>query len=112
MKNNNHGALHPPPDYHPTTNMWARLVSNVVLVQKLSKFLKLVEIAIVMVVSNVEDEKIFSTISFMKSKLHNRLPTNLNLVVWMHTQKFYKWKTFPFYTTIKEWGKNKLHYGD
>jgi hypothetical protein len=81
MKNNNQGALHPPPDYHPTTNMWARLVSNVVLVQKLSKFLKLVEIAIVMVVSNVEDEKKFSTISFMKSKLHNRLPTNLNLVV-------------------------------
>jgi hypothetical protein len=81
MKNNNHGALHPPLDYNPTTNMWARLVSNVVLVQKLSKFLKLVEIVIVIVVSNVEDEKIFSTISFMKFKLHNHLTTHLKLVV-------------------------------
>jgi hypothetical protein len=44
--------------------MWPQLTSNVVLVQKLSKFLKLVKIAIVMVVSNVEDEKIFPTISF------------------------------------------------
>jgi hypothetical protein len=23
MKNNNHGVLHPPPDYNPTTTMWA-----------------------------------------------------------------------------------------
>jgi hypothetical protein len=75
MKNNSHGALYPPPDYNPTTNMWAQLTSNVVLAQKLSKFLKLVEIAIVMV------EKIFSTISFMKSKLDNCLTTHLNLVV-------------------------------
>jgi len=112
MKNNNHGALHPPPNYNPTTNMWAWLASNVVLPQKLSNFLKLVEIAIVMVVNNVEDEKIFSTISFMKSKLHNHLTTHLNLVVWMYAQKFYKLKIFPFYTTIKEWGKKKLHYGE
>ncbi len=49
---------------------------------------------------------------FMKFKLHNHLTTHLNLVIWMYTQKFYKLKTFPFYTTIKEWGKKKLHYGE
>ncbi len=65
-----------------------------------------------MVVNNVEDEKNFSTINFMKSKLHNHLTTHLNLVVWMYAQKFYKLKIFPFYTTIKEWGKKKLHYGE
>jgi hypothetical protein len=26
----------------------------------------------------------------------------------MYAQKFYKLKTFPFYTTIKEWGKKKV----
>jgi hypothetical protein len=42
MKNNSHGALHPPLDYNPITKMWAGLATNVIVAQKLSKFLKLV----------------------------------------------------------------------
>ncbi len=40
-----------------------------------------VEIAIVMVVGIVEDEKTLSIVSFMKSKLYNCLTTHLDLVV-------------------------------
>ncbi len=69
------------------------------------------EIAIVMVVGSVEDEKTLSIVSFMKSKLYNCLTTHLDLVVQMYTQKFYKLETFPFYMTIKEWGKKKLCFG-
>jgi hypothetical protein len=36
----------------------------------LLKYLKLVEMTIVMVFSNVEDERIFFTMSFMKFKFH------------------------------------------
>jgi hypothetical protein len=75
------------------------------------RVLKLVEITIIMVVGCVEDEKTFSTINFMKSKLCNCLTTHFDLVVQMYAQKFYKLETFPFYTTIKEWGKEKLWYG-
>ncbi len=112
MKNNSHGTLHPPPDCNPTTKMWARFIANVIVAHKLSKFFKLVEIAIVMVVGSVKDDKTFSTINFMKSKLCNHLTTHLDLVVQMYVQKFYKLKTFPFYTIIKEWGKHKLQYGE
>jgi hypothetical protein len=59
MKINIHGALHLPLDYNPTTKMWARLVAIVIVAHKLLKFLKLMEIAIVMVVGNVENERTF-----------------------------------------------------
>jgi len=81
------------------------------VVQKLSEFLKLVEITTVMVVGCVKDEKTLSTVNFMKSKLHNHLTTHLDLVVRMYEKKIYKLKTFPFYIAIKEWGKEKLWYG-
>jgi hypothetical protein len=91
------------------------LVSNVVLALKLSKFLKLVEIAIVMVVSSMEEERTFSMVSFMKSKLCNHLMTHLDLVVQIYMQEFYKLvssiEISPSYTRIEDWGKEKLHYG-
>ncbi len=70
------------------------------------------EITIVMVVGTVEDEKTFSKVNFMKSKLRNCLTTHLDLVVRMYVQKFYRLEIFPFYTIIKEWGKEKLQYGE
>jgi hypothetical protein len=59
----------------------------------------------------MEDENTFSIVNFMKFKLCNHLTTHLDLVVWMYAQKFYRLEIFPFYTTIKEWGKEKLQYG-
>jgi hypothetical protein len=47
------------------------LASNAIVVDNLSKYLKLVELAIVMVLGNVEDERTFSTFNFMKLKFHN-----------------------------------------
>ncbi len=52
------------------------------------------EIAIVMVVGSVEDEKTLSLVNFTKSKLCNCLTTHLDLVVQMYAQKFYKSETF------------------
>jgi hypothetical protein len=61
--------------------MWAQLATNVIMVYKLLKFWKLVEITIIMVVSTMEDDKKFSIINFMKFKLGNHLTTHLDLVV-------------------------------
>ncbi len=46
-------------------------------------------IIIVMVLGNVEDERTFSTLTFMKSKLKNQLTTHLDLVVRMYAQDFF-----------------------
>jgi hypothetical protein len=47
------------------------LASNVIVADKLSEYLKLVELAIVMVLGNVEDKRNFSNVNFLKSKLWN-----------------------------------------
>jgi hypothetical protein len=64
---------------------------------KLLKYLKLVELAIVIILGNVEDGRTFSTINSIKFKLHDYLIVHLNFVFKMYAQEFYKFKTFCFY---------------
>jgi hypothetical protein len=45
------------------------------------KYLKLAELAMVQIVGSVEDEKCFSMLAFMKSKLCSMFITHLPLVV-------------------------------
>ncbi len=87
-------------DYNPTTQLWERLVSSAIMSQWLLEWFKLVQLCMVMIIGNVEDERIFSNMSFMKNKLHNHLTTHLDLVVRMYAQGFYSLETFPFYTSI------------
>ncbi len=44
----------------------------------------------------VEDDRIFSTLMFMKTRLQNRLCKLLDLVVRMFAQPFYIVDTFPY----------------
>ncbi len=111
MKSNSHGALHMPANYNPTTKLWGRLASNAIVATNLLEYLKLVELAIVMVLGSVKDEKTFSIVNFMKSKLCNYLTFHLDLVIVMHAQNFYELETFPFYIITQEWTKKKLCYG-
>lgn len=98
MKNNSHGALHMPPNYNHTTKLWGCLASNAIVAANFLEYLKLVELAIVMVLGSVENEKTFSIINFMKFNLCNHLTFHLDLVIILHAQKIYKLETFPLYT--------------
>jgi 2-C-methyl-D-erythritol 4-phosphate cytidylyltransferase len=55
------------------TKLWRIIDDSTMLQHGLSEYLKLAEVEIVLVIGSVEDERIFSTLSFMKDKLHNRL---------------------------------------
>jgi hypothetical protein len=52
--------------------------------QKLSKYLKLIKLAIIMVLSNVKDERTFFIVNFMKFKFYKCLTIHLDLVVKMY----------------------------
>ncbi len=112
MKSNSHGALHFLFDSNLTTKLWGWLASNVIVDDKLLEYLKFVELAIVMVLGNVEDERTFFNVNFLKLKLRNWLIIHLDLVVKMFAQKIYHLDSFPFYITIWQWGKDKIHYAD
>jgi hypothetical protein len=83
-----------------SVRMWRKFASNVILKDRIFEYFKLVELKIVVVLGSVEDEHTFFTITFMKSKLRNRLITNLDLVVKMYVQNFFTLQTFPFQIAI------------
>jgi hypothetical protein len=56
---------------------------------KMFEFCRLIELAIIMVLGNVEDERTFFTLTFMKSKLIIRLTTHYNLVVRIYMRSIY-----------------------
>ncbi len=59
---------------------------------------------------SVEDERCFSTLAFMKSKLHNRLTTHLPLVVRMFAQWFYTLQNFSYVECIEQWRASQHGY--
>jgi hypothetical protein len=56
---------------NPLTKLWCQLATNNLLVVYFYEFMKLAKLVIVQVIRSVEDEKTFSTLSFMKSMLWN-----------------------------------------
>jgi hypothetical protein len=65
------------------------MANSQILKIKMFEFFRPVELVIVMVLGSVEDENTFSTLTFMKSKLRNRLTTHFDLVVKMYAQNFF-----------------------
>jgi hypothetical protein len=73
----------------------------------LSEFVKLAEIAAVQVLGSVEDERTFSTLTFMKTKLQNRLDGHLPVVVGMYSQSHFNLDNFPYDAAFDDWNAVK-----
>ncbi len=85
-----------PINVNPLTHLWHTLSTSKLFAYSFLEYFKLVEIAMVQVIGSVEDERCFISLAFGKSKLCNRLTTNLGLVVKMFSQKFYTLQNFPY----------------
>ncbi len=103
-------VLGPPLTCNHVTKMWSSLSTNVVTKHILSKYFKLVEISIVMVLNSMEDKCCFSTLFITKFKLKNRLINPLDLVVRMFVQAHYSMETFQFGDVIMDWQDRKYMY--
>ncbi len=79
------------------------MTTSQIVVQKISKYIKLAKIVVVQVFGYVEDEWCFSSLNIMKSKLRKRLMMHLDVIIWMFTQKSYTLEIFPYDYTIEEW---------
>ncbi len=71
-----HVPMKPLMDCKPCTKIWTTLSNNQLLSHQLFEWLKLIELYMAMVMGNVEDEKCFSNLGFVKSKPRNRLTTH------------------------------------
>lgn len=71
-------------DTNPMTKLWYVINSNALWTQRLSGYMKLVEIAIVSVPESIENEQTFSILAFMKD---NWLGPYLDIIVRMFAQE-------------------------
>ncbi len=101
--------MHEPSDVNPVTRMWLKIQSSPLLVLKLSEYIKVDEIIMLQVLGLVEDEKTFNNLPFMKSKLHNKLTTHLDLCVHLFTQIFYNVNNFSYDATLQHGRKFALN---
>lgn len=58
-------------------------------------------------IGNVEDEWCFLILSFVKSKLCNKLIDHLYLVMHMFAQKFFTLESFTYHEAIHAWKKER-----
>jgi DNA primase large subunit len=100
MKSNSKGAIEEPQDRNPLTKLWQKVNQN-----------SLMEIAVTAVFGSVEDERTFSTLGFMKSKLHNHLGSHLDTDVKLFSQPFYKQDTFHYNSAITHWREQRARLG-
>jgi hypothetical protein len=103
MKSNVIVCMALPFDLNPLTKMWHLVITFRVLSSSFPKYVKLVELAMMQIVGDVEDERCFSTLAFTKSKLWNRFTTHLPLVVCMFAQQVYTLQIFPYADYIEQW---------
>jgi hypothetical protein len=103
MKSNCRTAMLPPFDANPLTKVWRVLDSNNSLTQNFSEFLKLAEMAVVHVLGSVEDERTFSSVGFLKSKVRNNLEEHIQVVVGMYSQRIFTLESFPYEKVFDEW---------
>jgi hypothetical protein len=72
-----------PFDTNLVTKLWVIINTNALFIQWLNEYLKLVDITVVLVLGYVKEERTFSTLAFMKDKLHNKLGPHLDTIVHM-----------------------------
>jgi hypothetical protein len=103
MKSHAKVAMEEPRDINPVTKLWEKIGSNALMLNHLSEFFKIADIAVNVVLGSVEDERTFSTLGFMKNKLHNRLGGHLNICVKLFSQPFFTQGNFPYSDAIAFW---------
>jgi hypothetical protein len=60
-----------PMDLNPMFILWKKVSSNALLCAQLSEFMKVAKLATIQIVEYMEDERTFSTLIFMKTRLQN-----------------------------------------
>ena len=111
MKSNAHAAMEEPRDENPLIKVWVRIGQNALMLSRLSEYIKVAEIAVAVVLGSVEDERTFSTLSFMKSKLRNRLGGHVDTCVKLFSQSFFTLETFPLTKAISSWREERTRRG-
>ncbi|MCO5598189.1 hypothetical protein L7F22_052281 [Adiantum nelumboides] len=90
------------------TFLWKKLSHTSQLMSQIFEYAKLADLALVMIIGSVEDERTFSRLDFIKNKKRNRLDKHLDICVRAFEQKFYDINTFPFNEACNVWNDRPM----
>jgi hypothetical protein len=93
------------------SRLWKKCTSNALLCACLSDFIKVAKLIVVQIMGFVEDERTFSALTFMKTRLWNKLCEHLDLVVRMCAQPFYTIDSFHYNDAIIDYTNEKARTG-
>jgi hypothetical protein len=95
-------ALENPLKYGAITRLWAVLGASQYLQEKISKYFKLADLCQTMILGSVEDERIFSALSFLKSKMRNKLDKHIDICLLLYVTKD-DITSFPYERALALW---------
>jgi hypothetical protein len=105
MKSHAAKAMECPDSVNPVTKVWQKLGCNALLLTKLA------EVAMTAVLGSCKDERTFFTLSFMKSKVRNRLHGNLDTCIRLFSQGWYTLESFSYHQAFDNWREAHNHLG-
>ncbi len=71
-------------DLNLLSRLWKKLSSNALLCAHLNEFMKVAKLIVVQNMGSMGDERTFSTLTFMRTRLWKMFCEHLNLVVCMY----------------------------
>jgi hypothetical protein len=90
----------------PTTLLWKALEGNLALAPRILTFLKLANLAFVLVGGSVQDERAFSDLKYIKDPKRNGLVgENLDACMRVYCHRAKNVDTFPFARALKRWNE-------
>ena len=99
-------GLDNPLEYGAITRLWTKLSGSEILGQIMSKYFKLADLCQTMILGSVEDKRMFSAFSFLKSKLWNKLDKNVDTCLRLYVTK-YEVDNFPYERALSLWQSDR-----
>ena len=99
-------------DLNHATTIWKILSMNTLLNSILFEVYNLAKMVVVQIMGSVEDKRVFSILSFMKTKVRNKWTNHLDLMVCMFCQNYWHLDNFLFDDVFDAWNqvKDMLHH--
>ena len=87
-------------DFKPMTKLWRTFGQTTMMLSRLSEWIKVVELVVIVVLGSLEEKRTFSILSFIKSKFSNRLGSHLDTCVKVYVQEFFTQESFFYQSAI------------
>ena len=99
-----YGLMENPNNEGVVTKLWKNLGESNQLRESILEYFKLTNLCLTMILGSVEDERVFSTLGFLKSKVRNKLDKNLDNCLRLYNSR-YEVESFPYDRAINIWRK-------